>query len=72
MNLNDERFREACMALAGARGISADRVAELAWIGITGQAQAGVMSLGIPLVGMTEDERLEHFITRAHELAGAA
>lgn len=72
MNRNDERFLEACAALAAAKGMTAKRVAEAAWIGITGQAQAAVIGLGIPLKGMTESERLDYFITRANELAGVA
>ena len=66
---DDPRFEVACQHLAGRTGLPAKRVAEAAWIGITGQAQAGVIGLGVPLVGMTQPERLEYFIERA--MAGA-
>lgn len=72
MNRNDERYQAACALLADALGREAKYVDELAWIGISGQAQAGVIGLGIPLKGMTEDERLDYFINRATEMAGIA
>jgi hypothetical protein len=71
MNLQDERFIEACNLLSDFHGIPVKRVTEMAWIGIIGQAQAGVFALGIPLCGMTEDERLDYFVAQAGRLVAA-